>query len=208
MNRNHHQCLNHPNWIKHKVEFLKLMEIKKQERIKEYDKTPKLCKNCLIPIEYSKRVNNFCCHSCCAKFNNYKNIKSYHCKHCNKEITGNKKYTQMFCSRDCTNEYKYHTYIQRWKEGKEDGLRGFGVSLPIRKFLFIKYDNKCCKCGWNEINKISNKIPLQVNHIDGKYRNCKEENLELLCPNCHSLTHNFGALNKGNGRTERYHKPA
>lgn len=31
--------------------------------------------------------------------------------------------------------------------------------------------------------------------------NNKEENLELLCPNCHSLTDNFGALNKNSTRT-------
>ncbi len=42
-----------------------------------------------------------------------------------------------------------------------------------------------------------------MNHIDGNSENNKEKNLELLCPNCHSLTPNFKGLNKGNGRHSR-----
>ena len=53
---------------------------------------------------------------------------------------------------------------------------------------------------------MTNKCPLQIHHIDGNYKNNSEENLELLCPNCHSLTHNYGTLNKGNGRDYRYKK--
>jgi len=30
-----------------------------------------------------------------------------------------------------------------------------------------------------------------------------EENVEALCPNCHSLTINFGGANLGNGRNQR-----
>jgi predicted HNH restriction endonuclease len=40
-----------------------------------------------------------------------------------------------------------------------------------------------------------------VEHIDGNYENDREKNLTLLCPNCHSLTPTFRALNRGNGRT-------
>ena len=47
------------------------------------------------------------------------------------------------------------------------------------------------------------KIPLQVHHTDGNYLNHDEKNLELLCPNCHSLTSTNGTLNKGNGRRKR-----
>ena len=35
-------------------------------------------------------------------------------------------------------------------------------------------------------------------HIDG---NNEESNLQLLCPNCHSLTPTFGALNKKRNET-------
>lgn len=45
---------------------------------------------------------------------------------------------------------------------------------------------------------------MQIDHIDGDYKNCRPENLRILCPNCHSLTPTFGALNKGKGRKLRY----
>ena len=62
------------------------------------------------------------------------------------------------------------------------------------------------RCGWCEINPTSGKIPLEIEHIDGNYKNNTEENLILLCPNCHSLTPTYRALNKGHGRKERYKK--
>jgi 5-methylcytosine-specific restriction endonuclease McrA len=59
------------------------------------------------------------------------------------------------------------------------------------------------KCGWSEINPKSGKVPIQLNHINGNSEDNKLSNLELLCPNCHSLTPTFGMLNKGNGRKKR-----
>jgi hypothetical protein len=43
----------------------------------------------------------------------------------------------------------------------------------------------CVKCG---IGKEYNGLPitLEVDHIDENWRNNKKENLQFLCPNCHS----------------------
>lgn len=57
-------------------------------------------------------------------------------------------------------------------------------------------------CGWGEINSYTKKVPLEVHHIDGNYLNNNEENLQLLCPNCHALTSTYKAANK-NGRKGR-----
>ncbi len=96
---------------------------------------------------------------------------------------------------------KYERFIERWINGEELGMKGkTGISGHIRKYLFNLYDYKCKLCGWSEINKTTGKIPLEVNHIDGCFTNNKPENLELLCPNCHSLTSSYRSLNKGNGR--------
>lgn len=48
---------------------------------------------------------------------------------------------------------------------------------------------KCNKCGLNTWQNTA--ITLEVNHIDGNFLNNEKENLEFLCPNCHSLTSNF-----------------
>lgn len=39
-----------------------------------------------------------------------------------------------------------------------------------------------------------------MEHIVGDYTNNSEENLILLCPNCHSLTATYKGANKGHGR--------
>ena len=61
---------------------------------------------------------------------------------------------------------------------------------------------RCINCE-KEINKYTGNIPLEVEHIDGNYKNNKEENLILLCPNCHSLTSTYKGANLNNGRKSR-----
>ena len=54
--------------------------------------------------------------------------------------------------------------------------------------------NKCYKCGltmWND-----KPLKLQLHHINGDNRDNRIENLQLLCPNCHSQTDNFCKKNK------------
>lgn len=110
-----------------------------------------------------------------------------------------------FCSNKCQLEYEYKTYIERWKNGEESGIVGkYGsISSHIRKYLFNKYNCSCQICGWSEVNTYSGKVPLQIHHIDGNCLNNKEENLQLLCPNHHSLTETFGKLNKNSSRKLR-----
>ena len=128
------------------------------------------------------------------------------CLNCGKELVGNKK-NNKYCCQQCQLDYQYKQYIERWKNGQESGLKGkYEVSNHIRKYLFEKNNNSCQKCGWNEINPITNNVPLQIHHIDGDCLNNSENNLELLCPNCHSLTETFGTLNKTSSRVYRKQK--
>ena len=135
--------------------------------------------------------------------------KKGYCLNCGKEFVMYKSHSGKFCSNKCQGEYEHNEYIKKWKNGEKTGLKGkFLISNAIRKYLFEKYNNSCQICGWNEINKYTGNVPLQIHHIDGDCTNNKEENLQLLCPNCHSLTENFGKRNKNatQGRSKYFKK--
>lgn len=122
------------------------------------------------------------------------------CINCNKETKRKNKY----CSNICQKEFQYKQYIEKWKNKKVNGLRGeYQISMHIKTYLFEKFNNKCARCGWGEINPYTNKIPLEVEHIDGNYKNNNEKNLILLCPNCHSLTSTYKGANLNYGRKSR-----
>ena len=130
----------------------------------------------------------------------FKNVNKY-CEFCGNPLNNKQ---EKFCNTNCQSEYYYNKYIEDWKNGLKDGLKGkYGLSDRIKKYLFKKYNYQCCKCGWHETNPFTNKIPLEVHHRDGDYTNNNEDNLELLCPNCHSLTETYKNGNSGNGRKER-----
>ena len=74
------------------------------------------------------------------------------------------------------------------------------IPETLRRYIFEKFENKCCLCGWSEINPYTNTLPLEIDHIDGNSENNSEDNLRLICPNCHSLTKTYRGANKGNGR--------
>jgi len=107
---------------------------------------------------------------------------------------------RKFCSRDCQSKYYTDKMINDWKSGKISGSSAKGLSTAIRNKLIIDNNYSCSKCGWNKINKYTNSSPLEINHIDGNAYNNRPENIEMICPNCHSLTKNHGGANRGNGR--------
>jgi 5-methylcytosine-specific restriction endonuclease McrA len=98
-------------------------------------------------------------------------------------------------------ETRYNNFIIRWLNNKEDGMRGTtGISRHIRAYLFEKHDSSCQLCGWSKVHSKTGLVPLEIHHIDGDHKNNRFDNLQLLCPNCHSLTDTNGKLNNGNGR--------
>ena len=124
------------------------------------------------------------------------------CKRCGKELSTNQ-YHNTFCGQKCAALFKKEKYISNWKNGLESGNKQNGqISNYVRNYLLEVKDYKCERCGWGEINPVTNKVPLEIHHKDGNYKNNSEDNLEVLCPNCHSLTPNFKALNT-TGRENR-----
>ena len=115
-----------------------------------------------------------------------------------------------YCSSECASEHRYEENLRAWLEGRVSGARPTQpdvVTDYVRRYLFEKNSYSCSSCGWSERHPVTNKIPLQIDHIDGNSRNNSPGNLRLLCPNCHALTPTFGALNKGRGRWARRRNP-
>lgn len=67
------------------------------------------------------------------------------------------------------------------------------------KLLFEGIKEYKCECCGLE-NWLGKPIVLQLHHIDGNKNNNKLENLQLLCPNCHSQTDNYC----GNANREKH----
>jgi predicted nucleic acid-binding Zn ribbon protein len=175
------------------------IELSEKKKL-EYIANPKLCPTCgkTIPFKYRKE-NTYCGSSCAAKTSNKGRKKLASCLCCGKSIQFRNKY----CSAQCQQDLKYKENIEKWLNGEIDLSTTMGCSGTVKRYLLEQCDHKCPKCGWKEVNPVTNKVPLEINHIDGDSTNNRPENLEVLCPNCHSLTPNFRALNKKSSRTYR-----
>jgi len=68
-------------------------------------------------------------------------------------------------------------------------------SLKKRLIREKKLEYKCYECGGNDVWN-SKKLSLQLNHKNGINNDNRIENLEFICPNCHSQTDNYAGKNK------------
>ena len=102
--------------------------------------------------------------------------------------------------------------LTQLKENREkaqiDILNNNKHTLPLEQIIYSKIDFRYSSCklkqrlikeGYkkyqceNCLNTewLGNPIPLQLHHKDGNHNNNYIENLQILCPNCHSLTSTF-----------------
>ena len=183
-----------------------------------------ICEECGCEFE-SKEPRRFCSRSCSATHNNRGRVRSVESrkktsesvrKHFNNEVNETHVYDvqiceecgceihdhfikRRFCSNKCAGEHKHNIKVNEWLNHPEK-FNSPAVYLFIKMYLMELHNNKCELCGWGEVNKFSGMIPLEVHHINGDSTDNRLENLQLLCPNCHSLTENYGSRNKGKSK--------
>lgn len=98
------------------------------------------------------------------------------CVHCGKEkeIGAFQAKTRKFCSQNCSHEHqREHNATRRPVYGK-----------PMRDRIRKEKCYKCEICDWKEEPGI-----LEIHHKDGNPTNRSEDNLQLVCPNCHKMHH-------------------
>lgn len=176
------------NFRRDKSIYNKLSETLKKKYAQEHPKTEKIKKE---ETQQKQRRKKKAC-------------KILVCKCCGKTFES-KRSDIKFCSTDCSQKYRNDVYLNKWLNGEIKNKPTTDVSQNIRRFLYKKADYKCEKCGFEGYNKVTGNTILQIHHIDGDSGNNNIDNLEILCPNCHAMTENFMALNKGKStRKDRY----
>ena len=162
------------------------------------------CKECSVEIPNGRK---FCGSSCAAKFNNKLYPKRTQgrvkptCLNCNNEING--RYNRKYCSNKCQNDKTQKDILNKVQNEEFDKLGNkASIDRTSKKYLIKTYGEKCMKCGWDEVNEWTKKVPIELNHIDGNPENHSLDNLELICPNCHSLTE----FNKSRGKGRKWRK--
>ena len=151
------------NNIEKRIESKKLFEKKVCELAKKVDNINQLCK--IIDL-YPTNVN----------YNRVKKILSEN----NVDISHFKTVPTK------------HNFIQEKKPLKEILVKNSLFNRRQLKHRLLKEgikEYRCEKCQRTEWE--GNPIPLELHHINGDNKDNRIENLQLLCPNCHSITDNY-----------------
>jgi hypothetical protein len=174
----------------------------KSDRKKEADRWRaipfKFCVYCnrSFPTPGERARNKFCSRSCAVSENNRLNPKRKRKLHATCLLCLNICHSASGLCKPCRKEQ----LISDWLSGKTTYAT---VNTFIRKWLHDQCGPQCWTCGWNKCHPVDGRPLVQVEHRDGNSENNSPENLELLCPNCHSQTPTYGSRNSGNGRSRR-----
>lgn len=132
-----------------------------------------ICSNEFQHILCRANKAKYCSRKCYYKGQVKKGTITFICKHCGKEYKGSPSRIgrSKYCSIQCINKESHKTFNPTFN--------------TVRKAMLKRGQiDKCERCGYSECKKI-----LGIHHKDRNRKNNKKENLEVLCPNCHSLEH-------------------
>ena len=122
--------------------------------------------------------------------------------------------TRLRCKQETLNTYLKKLDIdypgQQNKKGQHKGTniyrdssnylyRGSRIPSTRLRMKLVRdglKEDKCEKCGYSYW--LGKKLPLELHHKDGDHYNNEFSNLEILCPNCHSVNGDNAGAAVGN----------
>lgn len=109
------------------------------------------------------------------------------CKHCKQQYFKPKGWTKRRCPACVLDKPSLPKIAQReLHECKTDRSR--------RKWLIAKHGHRCWSCKGTDW--MGQPIPIEIDHISGNSDDNSEENLRLLCCNCHAQTPTYKSKNR------------
>lgn len=158
------------------------------------------CKKCGNDFEPVKGLINYCSLEC-------RNSRTWSDDDKKKKSEAAKKSEKVKIATALASEAKSNMTSDRWFEikskresiRKEEILNSDYSQLTfgkLRERILYEQNCKCNRCGLSDW--LGQTISLELEHKDGNHHNNQRDNLEMLCPNCHSLTLTWRGRNKQN----------
>lgn len=123
------------------------------------------------------------------------------CKVCNAPITAQMGRKRKHCSQACRDVTQKELLLSWLTVDSSHGSSG----LRVKCFKYGLLEPKCVTCGLTEwMGKTGVDAPLQLDHINGNGTDCRIENLQILCANCHMQTDTYAGRNIGNTTRKKY----
>jgi Zn finger protein HypA/HybF involved in hydrogenase expression len=157
----------------------------------------KNCKKCGKKFEPEKGLVNYCSLEC-------RNSRTWSQEDKTKKSTSAKKSEKLrIANTNRPEEFWLKIAKTRRENHKKRILESEYRDLSFESLRFrilYEQENKCNKCGLDKW--LDENIILELEHKDGDNKNNDRKNLEMICPNCHSLTQTW----RGRNKKERRHR--
>jgi hypothetical protein len=158
------------------------------------------CENCKEKHDGKYGSGRFCSAKCARGFSTKNKRKEINNK-VSKKLKGRTNFATVSKGTEAYEKWK-SSIAETWKNKNEKRKQEIMQNKPFCDWprpmiwdrVFDDQDGKCRNC--KNSHWMGELITLELEHIDGDSSNNKRENVELLCPNCHSLTPTWRGRNK------------